>query len=51
MSTKHMESLFKVKVAHFILHCIFKVQVFAKVMDSAVYSYKSNKDVVPVIRG
>ena len=51
MSTKHMESLFKVKVTQFILHCIFKVQVFAKVMDSAVYSYKSNKDAVPFIRG
>ena len=35
----------------FILHSIFKVQVFAQVMDSAVYSYKSNKDVVPVIHG
>ena len=29
MSTKHKESLFKVKVAKFILHRIFKVQVFA----------------------
>ena len=46
-----MKSQFKVKFALFILHSIFKVQVFAKVMDSVVYSYKSNKDVVPVIRG
>ena len=34
MSSKHMESLFTVKVNF--LHCIFKVQVFVKVMDSVI---------------
>ena len=34
---------FKVIGAYF-LQSIFKVQVLAKVMDSDIYSYKSNKD-------
>ena len=47
---KHIESMFKVKVAKYILHSILKVQVFALVMDSVIYSYQSNKDDAPVIR-
>ena len=42
--------MFKVKVAKYILHSILKVQVFASVMDSVIYSYQSNKDDAPVIR-
>ena len=50
MSTKHMESLFKVKVQSNFLHSIFKLRFFAKVTDIAIYSYKSDKDDVPLIR-
>ena len=44
-----LKSLFKVKIAQFILYSTFKVQNSAKVMDSVIFSYKSDKDDVPKI--
>ena len=32
-----------------VLHSIFMVQVFAKVMDSVISNYKSDKNYVPLI--